>query len=298
VAIVSLGDYLKSFYEEEKKSLLLNYPGLTLHRLKQDIKLHAFLNGIDSEELFDFPYLPFQRSPITQFIQKLNEGVPLEYITGYAYFYRSHFKVTKNVLIPRSETEILVELATQEIKKNYKNKTARVADIGTGSGIIALTLMMECNSHLEVVASDISDKALAIAKENYFNLCYAINPKHKIEFVKSDRLQSIEGSFDLILSNPPYIKRRRDIEGVHQQVKRFEPHMALFIEDDIYDLWFEDFLRSIYRKLNANGLCLIEGHESHLNDLAEKALDIGFAKVDIVVDYTGRNRFLNLRKTI
>ena len=296
MAVVSLGDYLKSFYEEEKKSLLANYPGLTLHRLKQDIKLHAFLNGIDSEDLFEFPYLSFHTSPITQFIQKLIEGVPLEYITGYAYFYRSQFKVDKNVLIPRSETEILVEMAIGEIQKNYAKRSARVADIGTGSGIIALTLLMECQSKLEVVASDISEKALAIAKENYFNLSYAINPHHSIDFIKSDRLQSIPGNFDLILSNPPYIKRRRDSEGVHQQVRRFEPHMALFIEDDIYDLWFEDFFRSIYKKLNNEGMCLMEGHENHLSELSKKALEIGFVKAEVVVDYTGRNRFLNLRK--
>jgi len=123
-AIQSLEDYLQSFFNEEKKSLLSHYPGLTLHRLRSDIKLYALLNNVDSEELFDAPYLPYRSNPITLFFEKLKEGVPLEYITGRAYFYRSSFKVTPDVLIPRSETEILVELATQEIQKIMVGKLA------------------------------------------------------------------------------------------------------------------------------------------------------------------------------
>lgn len=296
MAIQRLEDYLQSFFNEEKKSLLSHYPGLTLHRLRDDIKLHAFLNGVDSEELFDFPYLPHRSNPITLFFEKLKEGVPLEYITGYAYFYRSLFKVTPDVLIPRSETEILVELASQEIQKNYRQKICRIADIGTGSGVIALTLMMEDFASLDVVASDISDKALTLARENYFNLRFAISAKHKIEFVKSDRLQSIEGQFDIILSNPPYIKRRSDQDSVHHQVLSYEPAMALFLDDDVYDLWFEDFFKSIHQKLSSEGFSLIEGHELHLERLKEIGEEVGFAKVDIIKDYTGRNRFIRLTK--
>lgn len=296
MTIKRLEDYLQSFFNEEKKSLLSNYPGLTLHRLRNDIKLHAFLNGVDSEELFEFPYIPHRSNPITLFFEKLREGVPLEYITGYAYFYRSLFKVTPDVLIPRSETEILVELASQEIQKNYRNITCRLIDVGTGSGIIALTLMMEDFAILDVMATDISDKALTLAKENFFNLRYAISAKHNIKFLKSDRLQEVEGNFDIILSNPPYIKRLKDEASVHHQVLSYEPAMALFLDDDLYDLWFEDFFRSIFQKLTPDGISLIEGHENHLEGLRETALKLGFAKVEIIKDYTGRNRFLRLKK--
>lgn len=296
MAIKSLGEYLHSFFNEEKKSLLFNYPGLTLHRLKEDIKLHAFLNGVDSEELFDFPYLPYHSNPLTIFFEKLHLGVPLEYITGYAYFYRSHFKVTPDVLIPRSETEILVELASQEIQKNYKDKTCRLIDIGTGSGVIALTLMMENAASLEVVATDVSEKALTLARENYFNLSFTISAKHKIQFVKSDRLTSVDGEFDIILSNPPYIKLMKDKDSVHHQVLSYEPALALFLDDEGYDLWFEEFFHSIFQKLSLNGISLIEGHEDHLDGLASIALKIGFTKVDVIKDYTSRNRFLRLKK--
>jgi release factor glutamine methyltransferase len=296
VAIQRLEEYLQAFFNEEKKTLLSFYPGLTLHRLRSDIKLHAFLNGVDSEELFDFPYLPHRSNPLTLFFEKLKEGVPLEYITGYAYFYRSLFKVTSDVLIPRSETEILVELASQEIQKNYRSKNCRIADIGTGSGVIALSLMMEDSAILDVVASDISEKALTLARENYFNLCFAISAKHNITFVKSDRLQNVNGKFDIILSNPPYIKRCADQDSVHHQVLTYEPAMALFLDDDVYDLWFEDFFKSIHQNLNDAGMSLIEGHEQHLDELREIALKTGFVKVDVIKDYTSRNRFLRLKK--
>ena len=296
MSIQSLDSYLKDFYQTEKKSLLLNYPGLTLHRLKQDIKLQAFLNGVDSEELFDFPYLPYRSHPITIFFEKLKLGTPLEYITGYAYFYRSLFKVTSDVLIPRSETEILVELAGQEIQKNYRNKKCRVADIGTGSGVIALSLLMEQAAQLDMVITDISEEALKLARENYFNLKYAISDIHKTSFIKSDRMRDVEGPFDLILSNPPYIKRSADKKDVHNQVLDFEPHLALFLDDDSYDAWFDEFFTSIYEKLSPQGLSLVEGHEHHLESLAARAKGLGFKEAVVIKDYTNRNRFLKLKK--
>lgn len=293
---LSLESYLRRFYEKEKKNLLSHYPGLTLHRLRQDLKLHAFLKSVDSEELFELSYLPHKSNPITQFFTALNEGMPLEYITGYAYFYRSLFKVTSDVLIPRSETEILVELASEEIKRNYRNKTCRLLDVGTGSGAIALSLMMDDYAKLQVTASDISREALVLAKENFFNLRYTISQVHKIEFKLSDRLHDIEGLFDIIVSNPPYIKTKADFENVHPQVRSYEPHLALFVEDVHYDLWFEDLFNGIYQKLNDLGMSLIEGHEDHLQGLSKLALKCGFKKADVIKDYTQRDRFLRLTK--
>ena len=296
MSIQSLDQYLKSFFEADKKSLLTFYPGLTIHRLRQDIKLHAFLNGVDSEELFEFPYLPHRTHPLTIFFEKLKVGTPLEYITGFSYFYRSLFKVTPDVLIPRSETEILVELASQEIKRFYKNKVCRVADIGTGSGAIAISLLMEDSAQLDMVATDISEAALKLAQENLFSHKFAISNFHKTTFIKSDRLENVPGEFNLILSNPPYIKKSTDLAGVHVQVTTFEPHIALFLEDNIYDKWFFDFFKSIHGKLTTGGMSLVEGHENHLEVQAEMARKIGFSEVIIIPDYTNRKRFLKLKK--
>lgn len=296
MSILSLDNYLREFFQQEKKFLLSTYPGLTLHRLKQDIKLHAFLNGVDSEELFDFPYQPYRTNPLTIFFDKLKIGMPLEYITGYAYFYRSLFKVNSDVLIPRSETEILVELASLEIKKNFKNRVCRVADIGTGTGAIALSLMYEEAATLEIVATDLSSKALRVAKENFFNLRFSIPSKHTLLFVDTDRMEGLTGSFDLILSNPPYIKKVLDAPSVHEQVKNFEPHLALFLLDSEYDSWFKDFFKTIFNKLSDSGVSLVEGHEDHLENLAIIARGIGFSEVLVIKDYTQRNRFLRLKK--
>jgi release factor glutamine methyltransferase len=296
VSVVSLEDFLKNFFKEERKNLNLNYPGLTIHRLKQDIKLHSFLSGVDSENLFDFPYIPSRSNPITVFFESLKEGIPLEYITGYAYFYKSLFKVTTDVLIPRSETEILVELAEEEIKKKYKNKSCRILDLGTGSGAIALSLLTIDSVQLDITASDISLKALQVAKENLFNLQFSFSRKHKIKFIQSDRFEKIAERFDIILSNPPYIKEKADLEGVHVQVLKHEPALALFLKDDEYDQWFRTFFESIFQNLSDDGVSLIEGHEEHLDQLSEIAKRAGFKEVQVILDYTQRKRFLKLKK--
>jgi release factor glutamine methyltransferase len=203
--------------------------------------------------------------------------------------------VTTDVLIPRSETEILVELAAQELK-NYKNKKCRLIDIGTGSGAIILSLMTEEGATLEATASDISEKALNVARLNFFNQRYMIPAKHTLKFVKSDRLESVEGEFDLIVTNPPYIKKTADFDQVHHQVAIHEPHLALFLDDQSYDQWFQKFFESIYKKLSDTGVSLVEGHENHLEAQAVMARAIGFSKVDVIKDYTHRSRFLKLKK--
>lgn len=106
----------------------------------------------------------------------------------------------------------------------------------------------------------------------------------------------MKGPFDLIVSNPPYIKKDADLKEVHPQVALFEPHLALFLEDATYDEWFKDFFESIFKNLSDNGVSLIEGHENHLEDLATLAKTIGFKEAVVIQDYTQRNRFLKLKK--
>lgn len=296
MSIKTIDSYLKEFFETEKKALLDNYPGLNIHRLRIELEQHAFLNGVETENLFDAPYLPSRKNPITIFFNKLADGVPLEYITGYSYFYRSYFKVTKDVLIPRNETEILVEMAVTEINRSFKNKPCRVIDVGTGSGAIALSVVLDAQAKLELVASDISPKALRLAKENFYNQQFSYSNHHKVKFIESDRLSNIEGTFDFILTNPPYIKRKDDLKTVHSQVQKYEPHLALFLDDESYDEWFNVFLKQILLKLNAEGICFMEGHENHLVSLAEIAKSLGFSKATVVKDYTNRDRFLKLQK--
>lgn len=282
----SFADYLKSFFESERKSLSDNYPGINLRRLEREVSI-SHLNDL---------YCSYQSHPFNQFISKLKKGIPLEYISHQAYFYKSNFYVNEDVLIPRSETEILVELALKEIQINFKNKNCRILDVCTGSGAIGLSLLRDSGSELEVVFSDLSEKALNIARKNYFLMQYLFSSNHKIEFIESDRLKNISGEFDLIVTNPPYIMKEKDRSTVHSQVLLHEPEMALFLQDDEYEKWFIDFFTEINAHLKPEGIALVEGHENHLEKLQKIAINLKFKTIEIIKDYTLRDRFIRLQK--
>lgn len=286
MTLQTYAEYLKKFFSAERKTLAQNYPGITLHRLSTEVPIP------NQDDL----YLPARNHPFGYFIAKLKSGIPLEYISGRAYFFRSYFLVNEKVLIPRNETEILVELTIQEIQRNFKNKPCKVLDVCTGSGIIGLSLLREGGAVFDMTLSDLSPEALEIAKKNYFLMQYLFTPQHKIQFVESDRLQNISGDFDIILSNPPYIKKTSDQASVHEQVKKHEPEMALFLNDADYETWFRVFFSELADHLVKGGFALIEGHENHLEGLKELAVKIGFIETDIIQDYSQRNRFLRLMK--
>ena len=158
-----------------------------------------------------------QSKHFQQLFEKRQQGLPIAYITGHREFWSRDFKVTPNVLIPRPDTELLIELSLSLLANKAK---ARVLDLATGSGIIAITLAAECPK-LEVVATDISLSALKIAQENAES-----HGIHRIQFIHSDWFAEIPDSkFDLIISNPPYIAKN-DPHLTEGDV-RFEPEMAL-----------------------------------------------------------------------
>lgn len=165
----------------------------------------------------------------------LPAGRPTQYIKGWVEFYKLKFKVTPDVLIPRPETELLVDeiLNFAKNKQSFStNKVLTVLDVGTGCGNIAISLSKN-NKKLNVLASDISQKALNLAKQN------AKFHKVKIKFIKSDLLDQVREQFDIIVSNLPYIPKAR-IPYLDSSVKDFEPHIAL-------DGGFDGF--ELYRKL-------------------------------------------------
>jgi len=102
--------------------------------------------------------------------------------------------------------------------------------------------------------------------------------------------------FHVILSNPPYIKEENDREFVHNQVDSFEPHLALYLKDEIYDLWFVDLFKQVHHSLYEEGVFLMEGHEDHLENLAIICQNAGFSSVEVLQDYTNRNRFILAKK--
>ncbi len=274
----------KEFFDKEIDLLSAHYPGLNWHRFQQELK-DLFLRthyrvGSDSES----------RAALEEFFSQVRMGVPFEYISNRAYFYRSEFYVNEDVLIPRSETESLVEIAASFLKKSIdKNK---VLDLGTGSGCIAISIAMEVGRALEVTASDISDKALEVTRINYFRHQFLMPKKTSFKTIKSDRFSNLEEGFDLIATNPPYIKEKADRGLVHDQVDMHEPHLALYLKEAEYDQWFKELFDSSFKALNPDGILLMEGHENHLSNLAPLAEQSGFNHVKILPDLQGSNRFL------
>lgn len=152
-------------------------------------------------------------------LKRIMDGEPMQYVLGYAYFVNSNYIVTPYVLIPRQETEQLAVACLVKITREFKNKKDLViADIGTGSGILAIYLK-ECFPEAHVIATDISEKALQIAKINA--------EKHNvdIDFRLGDMLEPINEKLDVIVSNPPYIESEKTVS---EQTLKYEPHLALF----------------------------------------------------------------------
>lgn len=291
---ISLSERLLSFWNENKDWLETQYPGITYNRLKQEIESSSVGYRISPENFWKSNYGLWEQSKIDDFFTGLLSGRPLQYLTGHCHFYKSEFVVNENVLIPRSESEILVEMAIKYLQKNQN--AIDILDLGTGSACLILSILREIKRPLNAIGSDISEHALAVAELNLHRLSYAINPESSIKFVQSDRMNNINQKFDLIISNPPYIKENEDIDLVHTQVKLHEPHVALFLPDEQYQRWFEKLFKQVFQSLKSNGLFLMEGHENHLKDLALMASKIGFLEVNVIKDYTERDRFLSLKK--
>ena len=195
--------------------------------------------------------------------KNINEDTPLSHLVGFDYFYDRKFKVTKDVLSPRMETEELIYKVLEYIKKSKKD-SFRILDLCTGSGIIAITLKKEIvEKYTEIVASDISEKSLSIAIEN------ANNNNANITFIKSDLFDNISGKFDLIISNPPYISYKDKIT-IKDNVLNYDPHLALFAEEDgIY--FYRKIIENAVHYLSKDGVIFFEiGY-----DQKEKILELG-----------------------
>lgn len=195
--------------------------------------------------------------------KNINEDTPLSHLVGFDYFYDRKFKVTKDVLSPRMETEELIYKVLEHIKKSKKD-SFRILDLCTGSGIIAITLKKEIvEKYTEIVASDISEKALSIAIEN------ANNNNANITFIKSDLFDNISGKFDLIISNPPYISYKDKIT-IKDSVLNYDPHLALFAEEDgIY--FYRKIIENAVHYLSKDGVIFFEiGY-----DQKEKIFELG-----------------------
>ena len=156
-------------------------------------------------------------------------GVPLQYIVGRQEFYGRYFRVTPDVLIPRPETEYIVEAVLEIQNAADQNSHPRILDVGTGSGCIAVTLALEI-SEAEVFGSDISEPALQVARTNASRLGASV------ALVCMDVMDAVASEFEFIVSNPPYV-RRGDMHWLQREVREYEPHLALFSPDDELEMY-------------------------------------------------------------
>lgn len=229
----------------------------------------------------DLEYLKkYYQGDIKEALKKLDNGVPVQYIVGNVDFYGLNIKVNNNVLIPRFETEELVEKTINYIKK-YFNKKVDIIDLGTGSGCISIALKKNVDSNIDAV--DISPDALSVAKDN------ALNNNVDINFICRDMVQPPDKLYDVIISNPPYLRDESEVEEI---VRNNEPDLALYASDDGMH-YYKEILKNYKNNLKDKFIIAFElgyNQADYLKEYASKLYPN--SKVIIENDLTGYKRFL------
>jgi release factor glutamine methyltransferase len=218
--------------------------------------------------------------------ERMAAGEPIQYIIGKAYFYDREFKVTPDVLIPRLETELLVREAVNWARRSGR-KSLRILDLCTGSGCIAWSMALELPGS-EVTAADISDGALAVASGQKFECDNA--PK----FIEADVLAGpVEGlgTFDMILSNPPYVMDSEKAM-MRKNVLDHEPWLALFVSDDDPLVFYRAVAAWARQCLKPDGVGIVEINESLGPETAAVFSQAGFADASVILDLSDRPRFV------
>lgn len=262
----------------------------------------------EASYILDLFFLDFLNIPKSQFLLYQNNGTtnefikyidnvvirllnnePFQYILGNEEFYGLIFKINKDVLIPRPETEELVEWI---IETSYDiNKKINILDIGTGSGCIPISLDKNMENG-NIFACDISEDALKIAKENNSNL------NANVSFFKQDILDKTlwneNNYYDIIVSNPPYIPNSEKTL-MHKNVLNFEPEIALFVENNKALIFYETIADFALKKLNNNGILFFECNEFNAKDVVFLLEKRNFINIQLKKDLSGRDRMIKAK---
>lgn len=229
-----------------------------------------------------------QARKLEDILSRLKKGEPHQYVFGKSEFYGIEFRVTPDVLIPRPETEELVEWILTE------NSSAEsvILDIGTGSGCIAVTLAKKLPDAV-VDAWDLSERAVSVAADN------ALRNGVEVHFTIRDILQpfSSEVSYDVIVSNPPYVMESEK-ESMERNVLSFEPHEALFVPDDNPLLFYERIAALAFEMLKERGRLYFEINRSKGEIICEMLRERGFADVELRKDISGNSRMIRAVKQV
>ncbi|MFZ4796960.1 MAG: peptide chain release factor N(5)-glutamine methyltransferase [Bacteroidia bacterium] len=274
---------LQTIYDlEEAKAIANNVFEEVLLVKSHQIKI---LNLALSEE---------EEANLMDILERLLLHEPIQYILGNAWFYGNKFKVNTDVLIPRSETEELVELVIEKININFENENTsfQLIDIGTGSGCIAISLKLAL-PNWQVFGLDKSTKAIEIAKQNAKSL------NANVQFIDDDilNIQHAETCqlFDVIVSNPPYILEQEQV-AMNKNVLAFEPHEALFVNNNSPLIFYEAIANYALQFLKTNGFLFFEINQAFGKETAKMIADKGFEEIELMKDINQNDRMICCRK--
>jgi release factor glutamine methyltransferase len=238
------------------------------------------------------PDLEFSEAEISQWnlvLEQLKQEIPIQYILGKTHFYGLEFQVNPNVLIPRPETEELVDWIIKT-NSNGKSSTIKILDIGTGSGCIAISLAKNL-PNASIFSLDVSKKALEMAQIN------ALQNETKITFIEKNILEttSFEQQFDVIVSNPPYVRNLEKAE-IKKNVLENEPHLALFVADDDALLFYRKIAQIAMKNLQNSGQLFFEINQYLGKETVNLLSDLGFQNIELRQDIYGNDRMISCRK--
>ena len=274
--IIDIINWAESYFKEK---------GFENPRIEIEWLLRSVLQceRLDLYLRFEEPLSKSQLSTLRNWIKRRILREPIQYITGVIDFYGREFFINEGVLIPRPETERLIDIALSQLKNSI---SPNILDVGTGSGCIATTLSLEI-PNANVLGVDISEEALDLAKKNKEKL-FAVN----VSFEKIDILKEIPiNNFDVMISNPPYITKE-EINFLDKDVRNFEPIIALTDHKDGLTFYrrFADIALDVVK---SGGWIILEvGQKSHPEKAKTIFNKMGFNNVKLINDYNGDNRIL------
>ncbi len=268
--------YLKNnFPFDEAKSEIDFVLDVLFNYTNKDFCLGKILNNNQTEKA------------LKVFNERVMSKRPIQQIVSCAYFYGRKFFVNENTLIPRPETELLVK---EVLDYSKCMKKIKVLDIGTGTGCIPITLVLE-NSDITAHSVDISDKAIETAKKNaLFHNVY-----EKVKFFKSDLFENVNEKYDIIVSNPPYIPLK-DKNSLQSEVRDFDPSVALFSEDDLGVQFYEKIIPNAWDYLLPNGLIAFEFGINQADIIYNILKNNGFKNIKIKKDLNSTDRIISAVK--
>lgn len=263
------------YNQNEKESIALILLEYFFEISNTAILLDTPLNEPDTDLLHD----------LESCIKAINNHEPVQYVLGITEFYGLSFFVNSSVLIPRQETEELVDLIIKEIPNAQDN--LKILDIGTGSGCIAISLGHSLNA--KITAFDISKDALEVARDN------AQENEVEVQFIEEDILNPKENlsKYNIIVSNPPYVTNKEK-KLMQKNVLDNEPHLALFVDDNHPLIFYKAIIDYALAHLTENGKLYFEINEQFGKDILNLGLQSGFRSGEVVKDLPGKDRFVKL----